>query len=130
MRTYAYVALAVVLIGGAKFAYDAIYSAGYNAAVANQSDEIDAARQAAVDEARAEWEATAEIAEAEIVIEERIVEVIREVEKEIPVVVERIVERTPECSDLGVDFAGLLNNQVRAGASGSSGGADTPTEPD
>ncbi len=116
MKVYAYVALAVVLIGGAKWAHSSTFSAGWNAAVVEQSALIQDAREDAVAKALTEWQNTARLAAANIVVEERIVEVIRVVEKEIPKIVERIVELTPECNDLGSDFAGLLNAQVDSGA--------------
>lgn len=106
------------------------YKAGFDAATVTQAQAIAEAKDEAVAKAREQWEATAALAEDNIVIEERIVEVIREVEKEIPVVVERIVTETPECSDLGSDFAGLLNDQVRAGSGTSRGGTDAPAQPD
>lgn len=114
MKIWAYLALAVVMIGGAKWAHSTTYNAGWNAAVVEQTVLIQNAQNDAVAKALTEWQKTAALAEREIVIEERIVEVIRVVEKEIPVVVERIVTITPECSDLGDDFAGLLNAQVNS----------------
>ena len=130
MKVYAYVALAVVVIGGLKWAHSAVYNSGYNDAVVAQQALIQDAREDAVRRAREEWEATAEIAEAEIIVEERIVEVVRTVEKEIPTVVERIVEVRPDCADLGSDFVGLLNAQVNSGADRTHGGSDTAAEPD
>lgn len=125
-----YALIVVVVLAALKFTYDAIYDAGYNAAVVSQSEDIQKAKDEAVAAARQEWENTATIAEQEIVVEERIVEVIREVEKEIPTVVERIVTVTPECSDLGDDFARLLNAQVNSGPGGQDGRSDPPPVPD
>lgn len=130
MKVYAYVALAVVLLGFAKWAHSSIYSAGWNAAVVLQAEAISTAKDEAVAKARTEWENTARIAEVEIVIEERIVEVVRVIEKKIPFVVERIVEIAPDCADLGLDFAGLLNDQIRAGADFQNNRAGAATEPD
>ena len=91
-----------------------IHSAGYNKRdVEVQQDILDAQEKARSDE-EAKWKQTVANAEAQIVIEERIVEKIREVEIEIPTVVKEIVTLTPECADLGPAYAGLLNNQVRA----------------
>lgn len=130
MKIYAYVALAVVLLGGLKYAHSTTYSAGWNAAIVEQEAAIQDAQNEAVAKARQEWENTASIATDNIVIEERIVEVERIIEKKIPTIVERIVTVTPECNDLGPDFAGLLNEQVRAGSDRPNSGADAPPEPD
>ncbi len=115
MKIYAYVALVVVLLAGIKWAHSTTYTAGWNAAIVEQTALIHTAQDEAVAKARTEWQNTADLAEKEIVVEERIVEVIRVIEKEIPKIVERIVEVAPECSDLGDDFAGLLNAQVNSG---------------
>lgn len=128
MKIYAYVALAVVLLGGAKWAHSTIWNSGWNAAVVEQTALIQTAREDAVAKALTEWQNTAVIAETEIVIEERIVEVIRVIEKEIPVIVERIVTVTPECSDLGSAFAGLLNDQVNSGAGVENNSAGAAAE--
>ena len=130
MKIYAYVALAIVVIGGAKWAHSAIWNAGWNAAIVEQTEAIRDAQDEAVAKARTEWENTAVIAETEIVIEERIVEVVRVIEKEIPKIVERIVEIAPDCADLGDDFAGLLNAQIRAGADIQNDRAGATAEPD
>lgn len=108
-------AAVVAVIAAVKWWSDERYDAGWNAAVVEQDRLIREAQQAAVDKARQEWENLTSAAEAEIIVEEKIVERIRVVEKEIPTVVERIVEVTPECNDLGDDFAGLLNAQISAG---------------
>lgn len=131
MKIYAYIALAVVLFGGAKWAHSTIWNSGWNAAVVEQTALIAEARDDAVEKALSEWENTARLAATEIVVEERIVEVIRVIEKEIPVIVERIVEITPECNDLGADFAGLLNAQVnsRSDLENDSPGPTTESDP-
>jgi len=129
VKVGSYLAIIVAVLGFAKWAHSAIYDSGWNAAVVEQGVLIQAAKDDAVELARQEWEATAGIAETQIVVEERIVEVIREVEKRIPTVVERIVTVTPECNDLGADFAGLLNAQVNSGADNETGSADPPAEP-
>lgn len=130
MRIYAYVALAIVVLGFLKWGHTAVFNSGYNAAVAEQGIAIQVAKDKAVAVAREQWENTAKLASANIVIEERIVEVERIVEREIPVIVERIVTVFPECNDLGDDFARLLNAQVNSGSSGSNRGADIAAEPD
>ena len=130
MKIYAYVALAVVLIAGAKWGHSAIFNAGWNAAIVEQEQAIATAKDEAVAKARQQWENMTDLTEKEIVVEEKIVEVIRIVEKEIPKIVERIVTVTPECADLGADFARLLNRQVNSGADRSSGGTETVAEPD
>ncbi len=126
------IALAILIVGGGliKWAYDAVWDSGYNAAVVEQDAEIRKAEQAAVAKARQEWENVAALAEREIVVEERIVEKIREVEREIPIVVESIVEIQPDCADLGDDFARLLNEQARSGADRSNDRSDPAAVPD
>ena len=115
MKIWAYLAIFVLVIGAAGAAAKSIHSAGYNKRDREvQQDIIDAQIQAAAD-AEARWSASVVAATQAIRVEERIVEKIREVEIEIPKVVERIVELTPECADLGPAYAGMLNNQVRAG---------------
>lgn len=131
MKIWAYLALAALLLGGVKLAYSAVYGSGWNAAIVEQTALIQEARDDAVEKALTEWENTARIAEVQIVVEERIVEVIRVVEKEIPVIVERIVEVHPECNDLGDDFASLLNAQVnsRSGLENNRPGITTEPHP-
>jgi len=97
MKIYAYLAIFFLVIAAAGTSASYIHKAGYNKR-----------------EEERKWKATVLAAKAEIIIEERIVEKIREVEKLVPQVVERIVEVTPECADLGDDFAGVLNDQIRA----------------
>lgn len=104
----------IALLVAAKGAHTAIYNAGWNAAIVTQDLLIEQEKQAAVAKAFRQWENMNTIAEDNIVIEERIVEKVRTIEKKIPIVVERIVEVTPECRDLGDDFAGLLNAQVNS----------------
>ena len=114
MKIWAYVIIVTLVIGGAGAAAKSIHSAGYNKRDQEvQQDIIDAQEFARQDE-ETKWKATVAAAEAQIIIEERIVEKIREVEIEIPTVVEKIVTITPECVDLGTDYARLLNDQVRA----------------
>ena len=125
MKIWAYVILAGLVIGGATAGAKAIYDSGYDAAVIVQQELAIERQNEAIDAARVEWEATLEAAEAEVIIEERIVEVIREIEREVPRVVERIVEVTPECADLGAEYAGLLNAAVRASNSRADSSTDT-----
>ncbi|MBW2663726.1 MAG: hypothetical protein JRD93_17555 [Deltaproteobacteria bacterium] len=114
MKIYAYLAIFILVIGAAGASANYIHKAGYNKRDREvQQDILEAQETARQDEER-KWKATVLAAKAEIIIEEKIVEKIRVVEKKIPTVVERIVEVTPECSDLGDDFAGVLNDQIRA----------------
>ena len=114
MKIWAYLAIFALVIGAAGAAAKSIHSAGYNKRdLEVQQDILDAQESARRDEAE-KWEQTVAAAEGTVIIEEKIVEKIRVVEKEIPKVVERIVELTPECADLGAEYAGLLNDQVRA----------------
>lgn len=114
MKIYIYLALAILIISSAAYAAKSIHNAGYAKRDREVQQDIIEAQELARSEEEAKWAATVAAAEGQIVIEERIVETIREIEIEIPVVVERIVEVTPECADLGVDYARLLNDQVRA----------------
>ncbi len=115
MKIWAYVALAAMIIAAAGVAAKGLHSAGYNKRDQEVQQDIIDAQVRAAEEAEARWSAAVIAATEAIRVEEVIVERIREVEIEIPIVVERIVELTPECADLGPAYAGLLNNQVRAG---------------
>ena len=130
MKIYAYLAIAVLALGGLKWAHSTTYTAGWNAHQIEVDKVIATATQDALTAARKEWELTRGIAAVEIVIEERIVERIRIVEKEIPIIVEKIVEFRPECRDLGADFARLLNAQVDSRAGGTIGRTITASELD
>lgn len=125
-----YLGILIVSLLGARWGFVAIHDAGFNAAVVQQKELIQDAREQATEDARIKWQKLVDEAEGQIIVEDRIVEVIREVEVEIPTVVERIVEVHPECNDLGLEFAGLLNKQVNAGNSGETGSTDIPAEPD
>ena len=114
MKIWAYVILAGLIITGITVGINAIYAAGYNARDLEVQQEIIEAQKKAADKAVADWKETVEQAESEIVIEEKIVERIRIVEKEIPKIVKEIVEVKPECSNLGIDYARVRNNQIRA----------------
>ena len=115
MKIWAYLAIFVLVIGAAGAAAKSIHSAGYNKRDQEVQQDIIEAQMRAEEDAEARWSAAVVAATEAIRIEEVIVERIREVEIEIPMVVERIVELTPECADLGPAYAGMLNNQIRAG---------------
>lgn len=115
MKIWAYVALAALILGAAGAAAKSLHSAGYNKRDQEVQQDIIEAQVRAAEEAEARWSAAVVAATEAIRVEQVIVERIREVEIEIPMVVERIVELTPECADLGPAYAGMLNNQVRAG---------------
>ena len=115
MKIWAYVALAALLIGAAGAAAKSLHSAGYNQRDREVQQDIIDAQVKAEEDAEARWAASVVAATQAIRIEERIIERIREVEILVPTIVERIVELTPECSDLGDAYAGLLNDQIRAG---------------
>lgn len=124
------VALLAVLIA-AKMGVSAIYKSGWNAAIVEQERLIQQAKEDARAKEKEFWESVVADAEAQIIVEEKIVEKLVEVEKKIPVVVDRIVEVKPECRDLGPDFIGLLNEQIRASTSGEAGstGASSGSNP-
>jgi len=115
MKIYAYLAIFVLLVGAAGAAAKSIHSAGYNKRDREVQQDIIDAQQLAAAEAEARWSASVVAATEAIRVEEKIVEKIREVEVLVPTIVDRIVEVTPECADLGPAYAGLLNDQVRAG---------------
>ena len=115
MKVWAYLAIFVLLVTAAGAAAKSIHSAGYNKRDQEVQQDIIEAQLQAEKDAEARWSASVVAATQAIRVEERIIEQIREVEIEVPTVVERIVEVTPECADLGDAYAGLLNNQIRAG---------------
>lgn len=111
MKAWGYAAIVMsvlgTLVGGLRWAYTAGYEKRDNEA---RTEILDAVAEAVELEA-AEWAKAVEAAEAQIIVEEKIVEKIRVVEREIPKVVETV---RFECRNLGADYAGLLNDQVRA----------------
>ena len=125
MKIWGWVILAGILVAALTAGTRAIYVAGYNKRDNEVVREIAAAEEAARLKEAELWRKTVEEAEAEIIVEEKIVEVIRTVEKKVPRVVEKIVEVKPECRDLGLGYAGLLNQQVR-GANGTTSTENTP----
>ncbi len=112
MKIWAYVILAGILIGAATATYKAIDRAGYNRAIVEQQAANIKAQNAAIEKRMAEWIATQDQAEVVIQIKEKIVEKIRVVTKEVPKIIETFV--ITECRDLGPEYAGVLNKQVRA----------------
>ena len=115
MKTWAYLAIFALLITSAGVAAKSIHSSGYNKRDREVQQDIIEAQLQAEEDAEARWAASVVAATEAIRVEERIVEQIREVEILVPTIVDRIVEVTPECADLGDAYAGLLNDQVRAG---------------
>lgn len=130
IKIWAYLGIIVAVLGGLKWAHSTVYKAGWNAAIVEQERLIADAKDEARNQEREFWEAVVAAAEDNVIVEEKIVEVIKEVERKIPVVVDRIVEVNPACNDLGDDFAGLLNEQIRASADREGGDPDAPAEPD
>lgn len=114
MKIWAYLALAILLTGAVATAYSKAYNSGYDKRDLEISQDAIKQQNEAIAKGIADWVGTQEQAEVQIIIEEVIVERIREIEKRIPYAVEKIVEVAPECSDLGDDFAGMLNDQIRA----------------
>jgi len=115
MKPWAYLAIFIALVAAVGAVYKTGHSSGYNKRDQQVQQEIIDAQQLAAEDAEARWSASVVAATEAIRIEERIVEQIREVEVLVPTIVDRIVEVTPECADLGPAYAGLLNDQVRAG---------------
>jgi len=122
VKIWAYVILVTLITGALGTAAKFIHDAGYDKRDTEIRDDAVVAQNKAIEKGIADWVETQDQAEATIIEKEVIVEKIRVVEKEIPKIVERIVTLTPECADLGDDFAGLLNKQIRAsnGSQGSS----------
>jgi len=112
MKVFAYLTLAALLIGAASAAYRVINKAGYNRAIVEMQEASIKAQNAAIEKRMDEWIATQDQAEVVIKIEERIVEKIRVVTKEVPKIIKEFI--VAECRDLGPEYAGVLNKQVRA----------------
>lgn len=125
MKIWAVVIILSLLSGSALGMWKSGYNRGYDKRDAEVQQEIIDAQEAARAEAEEFWKQALADAEAQVIVEERIVTEIREVEKKIPQVVEKIVEVRPECNDLGPDFISVLNDQIRAANSVPS----APTEP-
>jgi len=115
MKPWAYLAILLAALAAFGATYAKGHSSGYDKKEAEVQQEILDRVALAEEEAEARWSASVVAATEAIRIEERIVEQIREVEILVPTIVDRIVEVTPECADLGPAYAGLLNDQVRAG---------------
>ncbi len=114
MKPWAYAVIILALIAAVGAVYAKGHSSGYDKRDQEVQREIISAQEDARLKEEAKWTLAVEAALNSTKTEEVIVEKIREVEIEIPTVVERIVELTPECADLGIEYAGLLNDQVRA----------------
>lgn len=128
MKIWAYVALATLIIAAVGTAFRATYKAGYNTRDVEIRNGAIAAQNAAIEKGVQDWIRTQELAEPVIVTEERIVEKVRVIEKEIPKIVKEIVTVTPQCRDLGADYAELLNQQVRASNSHQVEDTDATTD--
>jgi len=128
MKIYVYAIILLAVIAAIGGTYAAGHSSGYDKRDSEIRDDAIIAQNNAVEKRMNEWLQTQAQAEPVIVIEEKIVEVIREVEKRIPTVVEKIVTVTPECADLGLEFAGLLNEQISASNAREDSVADPAAE--
>jgi len=125
VKIWAYIILAGMIIGAVTTAYKVIDKNGYDRAVKEQQAAGIKAQNKAIEKRMKEWIDTQAAAKPVIIIEEKIVEKIRVVTKEVPRVVERIITIKPECNDLGVEYAGLLNSAVRASNQRGDPGAST-----
>lgn len=124
MKIWAYLALATLILGAGGFVLRSSYNMGYDKRDLEVQREVTEATQKVREEEEKRWRASVIAATEAIVVEERIVERIRVVEKEIPKIVK---EYTPsECRDLGPEYAGLRNSQIRA----SNGVQTTPDSPE
>lgn len=127
MKIWAYLALAVVVLGFAKWAHGAVYEQGWNAAnVASFEVQQDAIADA-VKEARIQWDLSVVAAVDNIIIEEKIVERIKIVERDVPRIVTEFV--AAECLDLGPDIQRVFNDAITAAASNQGSNATDPAEP-
>lgn len=124
MKKWGYIGAAIAILALILTLYNKVYSAGYTARDATVAQEIEDAVQIEREAQEKAWQKVVEEAEAQIVVEEKIVEVIREVEIEIPKVVDRIVVERPECRDLGDEYGRLLDQQVAA-----ANGREAPADP-
>jgi len=112
VKIFGYLALAVTLIVAAGAAYRAANDAGYNRAIVEMQEASIKAQNEAIENLMAEWIITQDKAEIVIQIEEKIVEKIRVVTKEVPRIIREFI--VADCHDLGPEYAGVLNKQVRA----------------
>lgn len=126
-KVWGSVAIFIALSGAAFWAYNQVYSAGYDAAELKHRTQQLHAVEAAVAEARDEWNKSAAAAETEIRVETEIVERVRVVEREIPRVVVRTV--TAECRTLSDDVVLLFNEAIRAGSDNEGGGSSVTADP-
>ena len=117
-------ALVTALIAFAKWGYEEVYDAGYNAAELKWQQAQSEAILTAVRRAREAWELAAETAEENVRVETQIIERTEYVEREVPVVVERVVPA--ECRDLGPDIQRLFNDAIRASGTAVPGATDSP----
>lgn len=124
MKPWAYVVLFSMLIAGLGGIYAKGHSAGYDKRDKTVAQEIQDAVQVERKAQEEAWQKVVEAAEAQVIVEEKIVEVIREVEIKIPEVVDRIIVKKPECRDLGDEYGGLLDQQVAA-----ANGREAPADP-
>lgn len=123
LKAFAYAAILSMVLGAAWKLQDSIWTSGYNQAQLEFQDESVRIANAAVEKAREQWGASAKAAEAQILVEEKIVEEIRVIEKEIPVVVETVV---PECRTLGPAVLGVYNKAINAANNQPKDTAATP----
>lgn len=130
MKPWAYLAIIVALVAFVSSVYGMGKSAGYDKREAEVKEEIMAAQERTRLLEEKKWAKAVKAAQDSIKTEEIIVEKIRVVEKEIPRVVEKIVTLTPECADLGTEYAGLRNDQVRAANSLQDTEAGLPVDPE
>ena len=127
MKIWAYLALAVVILGFAKWAHGAVYEQGWNAANVASFEVQQEAIAEAVKDARIQWDLSVVAATDNIIIEERIVERVEFVEREVVKIVDRVV--VPECRDLGPDIQRVFNDAIRAALGGQGENAADPPVP-
>ena len=123
-RFWAIAGLVTAILAFAKWGYDQVYDAGYQAAELKWERAQTEAVHAAVRRARAAWELAAETAEENIRVETQIIERTEYIEVEVPKIVERVVPA--ECRDLGPDIQRLFNDAISASAGTLPGATDSP----
>lgn len=96
-----------------KWAHDAVYDAGYNAADLAWKEAQRNAQEKELEASDENDQIVTDAAEENIEDELEIIERVRIVEREVPKYIVEYVE--PDCRDLGPDIQRLFNDAIRAG---------------
>lgn len=123
IRIYAYIAAALLSIGGLAFGSTKLWHAGYDARVAEQALQYQADVETTAKRAAADWDKASSKAAQSLRTEQQIAEAIRANDREIP----QMAEDLGACRDLGPEFLRLFN-ETAAKANGAEGHPD-PAKP-